>query len=123
MPHATEITILAAGYLGGFVLGSLALRGILRFVDPSLQERVSARLDSRDVGTWIGLCEHVLIVTFVLAGEYTAIGLIFAAKELVRADKVRERPSYYLLGTLLNLALAVLFGTLTRLLLAAPWVR
>jgi hypothetical protein len=115
--------ILAGGYVGGFLLGSYVLRAVLRFVDPFLRERVSAGIDFRDVGTWIGLCEHVLIVTFVLADEYTSIGLIFAAKELVRADKVREQPSYYLLGTLLNLALAVVFGTATRLLLAAPFAR
>jgi hypothetical protein len=58
--------------------------------------------------------------TFVLLGEYTAIALVFAAKELVRADKVREQPSYYLLGTLLNLCFAVLSGAFTRLALGVP---
>ncbi|MFQ5839470.1 MAG: hypothetical protein ACE5HK_01955 [Candidatus Methylomirabilales bacterium] len=110
-----SILILLAGYGGGFLLGSYLLRRILRFVDPGLRDTVSPRIDFHDVGTWIGLCEHFLIVTFVLADEYTAIALIFAAKELVRADKIREQPSYYLLGTLLSVAFAVLFGVLTRL--------
>lgn len=115
MKLAAQIAILAAGYGGGFFIGSYLLRSILRFVDPTLRDIVKSYVDFRDVGTWIGMCEHFLIVTFVLVNQYTAIGLIFAAKELVRSDKVRERPSYYLLGTLLSMSFAILFGVLTRL--------
>ncbi len=115
MKLAEQILILVAGYGGGFFLGSYLLRRILRFVDPGLRETVKSEVDFHDVGTWIGLCEHFLIVTFVLVNQYTAIGLIFAAKEWVRVDKVRERPSYYLLGTLLSISFAILFGVLIRL--------
>jgi len=111
------IWILGVGYIGGFVAGSYVLRRILLYVDPSLDEFTKPKLDFGDVGLWIGMCEHFLIVTFVLVGEYTAIGLIFAAKEIVRAEKIREKPSYYLLGTLLSTSFAVLFGTLTKLVL------
>lgn len=120
MRIAAQMLFLAAGYGGGFFLGSYLLRKILRFVDPTLREMVSAKVNFREIGTWIGLCEHFMIVSFVLVNEFTAIGLIFAAKELVRSDKIRERPSYYLLGTLLSTSFAIMFGLLTRLALLAP---
>lgn len=107
-----RMLILGAGYGGGFLIGSLLLRRILLFIDPSIGNLTKSKLDFRDVGLWIGICEHFLIVTFVLMREYTAIGLIFAAKEIVRSEKIREKPSYYLLGTLLSTSFAVLFGVL-----------
>lgn len=113
----TTLGLLAAGYLGGFVVGSLLLRAVLRFVKS--KKHVEWWINFRDVGTWIGLCEHFLVVSFVLAGEYTAIALVFAAKELVRADKVKDDPGYYLLGTLLNITLSILFGVGLKLSLLA----
>lgn len=110
-----QSAILLLVYVGGFFGGSLLLRRILRFVDPELRTLVRVHVDFHDTGTWIGLCEHVLIVSFVLVHEYTAVGVIFAAKELVRSDKIRERPSYYLLGTLLNVTFALTLGLLARL--------
>lgn len=115
MRLAAEILTLAAGYGGGFFLGSYLLRRILRFVDPALRDTVSARVNFHEIGTWIGLCEHFLIVTFVLVDQYTAVALVFAAKELVRSDKIREQPSYYLLGSLLSVSFAILFAVLTKL--------
>ena len=103
--------IVGFGYVGGFFIGSFLLKRILLFVDPSIKK--SIKPGSRRIGVWIGICEHFLIVTFVLMKEFTAIGLIFAAKEIVRSDKIKEKPSYYLLGTLLSTSFAVLFGVLT----------
>lgn len=116
LPRLLLGSLLLVGYAVGFMISSLLLRAILRFVDPELRAKVRLAVDFHDVGTWIGLCEYFLVVSFVLVGEYTAIALIFAAKELVRADKVREQPSYYLLGTLLNISFALLTGILLKLL-------
>jgi hypothetical protein len=105
------MAILVAGYAGGFFTGSFFLRMILRMVNP----RFKRKFIFHDTGVWSGLTEHFLIVTFVLMHEFTAIGLIFAAKEYVRSDKIKENPSYYLLGTLLSISFAILFGLLTRI--------
>ncbi len=109
-----KLLLMTLVYPGGFALGSLLLRRLLLFVDPSVKDLIKPGLDVHDVGFWIGACEHFLIVTFVLMDEYTAIGLIFAAKEIVRSEKIREKPSYYLLGTLLSLSFAIFFGLLGR---------
>jgi len=116
LPRLLLGLLLLVGYAVGFVVSSLLLRAILRFVDPELRPKIRLAVDFHDVGTWIGLCEFFLVVSFVLVGEYTAIALIFAAKELVRADRIREQPSYYLLGTLLNISFALLTGILLKLL-------
>jgi hypothetical protein len=108
------MAILLVGYAGGFLLGSFFLRWVLRLVNSRFKKKFSFH----DTGVWIGLTEHFLIVTFVLVHEYTAVGLVFAAKEYVRSDKIRENPSYYLLGTLLNVSSAILFGLLTRIALS-----
>ena len=105
------VFIIIAGYAGGFFIGSLLLRKILKLVDP----RFRGRFGFRDIGVWIGLIEHVLIVTFVLVEEYTAIGLVLAAKQYVRSDRIKRKPSYYLLGTMLSVMFAVVFGLLTRI--------
>jgi len=108
-----KILILFATYVGGYFIGSYFIKTILNFVDPSIKKDIDPKI--RRVGRWIGACEHFLIVTFVLMKEYTAIGLIFAAKEIVRSKEIGEKASYYLLGTLLSVSFAIFFGLLTQL--------
>jgi hypothetical protein len=45
---------------------------------------------------------------FVILGEYTAIAIVFGAKEIVRSDDIKKNASYYLLGTLLNIVFSIL---------------
>jgi len=111
----TKIIIVLSGYVLGFIIGSVLLRRILILVDPSNKENFKNGF--RNIGLWIGICEHFMIITFILVDEYTAIGLIFAAKEFVRSEKIKEKPSYYLLGTLLSISFALFFGIATKLLL------
>ncbi|MDI6766185.1 MAG: hypothetical protein QME52_05115 [Bacteroidota bacterium] len=95
-----------------FVLSSIILRRIILHVNPNCA--IQKRMDWKDVGLWIGLCEFVLILMFVFVEEYTAIAIIFAAKELVRAEDIKKNPSYYLLGTLLNVTLSILSAILIK---------
>lgn len=108
-----QFLIILIGYVGGYIIGSYFIKIILNFVDPSIKKDIEPKI--RKVGRWIGACEHFLIVSFVLMKEFTAIGLIFAAKEIVRSKEIGEKASYYLLGTLLSVSFAILFGLLTQL--------
>ena len=65
-------------------------------------------------GLWIGVCETVLVFVFVFESQYGALAIIMAAKEFVRREKIEKNPAYYLLGTLINLATAILFALLAR---------
>ena len=106
MPELWKILFIAASAVAAFLIQSFLLRAILLYVDPKL--KIKRYIELRDVGTWIGLNEFALIMLFVFVNEYTAIAIIFAAKEIVRSEKIKENPSYYLLGTLLNVVLSLL---------------
>lgn len=70
--------------------------------------------EKRDTGTVIGKLENVLVLTLIFAGAYTALGLVFAAKSLVRIeDTDTEDSTYYLTGTLANFTWSTLVGAAT----------
>jgi len=67
-------------------------------------------------GLWIGRCERVLILTFVIAGQYTALGFLMASKSILRLADPEDRPQkkteYILVGTLISFASAALIGVI-----------
>jgi len=67
-------------------------------------------------GRWIGYLERLLIVTFILVGDYTAIGFLVAAKGLFRFND-SKRAEYVIVGTLLSFTIAVLIGATARYLI------
>lgn len=80
---------------------------------PPLPESSSTNVfDFKSTGFWIGFCETFLIFVLVYANAFSALAIIIGAKQFVRSEKIQERPSYYLLGTLANLAVASLFALL-----------
>jgi len=56
----------------------------------------------RDVGAIVGKAENVLTLTLILVGAYTALAVVFAAKNVVRKDDIEKNSLYYLAGTLVN---------------------
>jgi hypothetical protein len=66
-------------------------------------------------GKWIGFFERVIIFVLVLNGQYEAIGLLIAAKSIIRFsdnDRTEIKTEYLLIGTLISISLAVLTGLL-----------
>ena len=60
-----------------------------------------AKSDNVKAGRLIGILERMLIVILLIVGQYTAIGLVFAAKSLTRFDKISKDSKfaeYYLIG-------------------------
>jgi hypothetical protein len=79
----------------------------------------SFRLDIKDqneeslanAGTWIGVLERLVIFLLVLIGQYEAIGLLIAAKSIIRLrEGDRKMSEYVLIGTLLSVSMAILTG-------------
>jgi hypothetical protein len=73
----------------------------------------------RNGGATIGMLERCLVLTFVLAGNYGAIGLILAAKGLLRYPEIKDTQDqkmaeYILVGTMLSLIWAVVVGLLAQ---------
>lgn len=102
-----HLAIVAAGYLGLLATSGVVVTRALAFV-PSDDDVPTGR--ERDVGALVGKCENVLTLTFVLAGAYTALAVVFAAKGIVRKDDIEKNSLFYLAGTLVNLTYSVLVG-------------
>lgn len=71
-------------------------------------------------GQWIGYAERLLILIFVLIGQFTAIGFLVAAKSILRfgsEQKQGPKSEYVILGTLFSLTIALLTALATRALL------
>lgn len=65
-------------------------------------------------GIWIGRCERVLVLTFIITGQYTALGFLMAARSILRfTDKdemTQKKTEYVLVGTLMSFASAAIVG-------------
>ncbi|MFC7044178.1 hypothetical protein ACFQH6_01055 [Halobacteriaceae archaeon GCM10025711] len=97
--------VATSGKVLGFVLGTVLEEDPFDEMDQS----------QRDTGTVIGKCENVIVYVFVLVGAFTALGLVFAAKSLVRKEDIdSDDTSYYLTGTLVNFTYSILVGLLFR---------
>ena len=67
-------------------------------------------------GKIIGAIERVMIFFFVIAGEFSAIAFIIAAKSIARFKELEDKEfaEYFLIGTLLSTAVATLTGVLFK---------
>jgi hypothetical protein len=114
-------TLIGIAYLYVCGRGVVLVRSVLEL--PTLQMR---RDEDRTAGAieiargrTIGALERALGLTFVLLGEYGALGLLIAAKSVARfkALEDREFAEYFLVGTLASILLALVVGVAVRLVL------
>lgn len=80
----------------------------------------SMTMELPGAGHYIGILERILLYVFVLFNQFSAIGLLIAAKSILRyGSKVqaREETEYILVGTLLSFTIAVLSGLIIKSLL------
>jgi hypothetical protein len=74
-------------------------------------------------GTWIGYLERIIILTFLIVGQFSAIGFLIAAKSIFRFsgrsddNHARKHAEYIIIGTFMSFLFAVLVGMGTRYLL------
>ncbi len=116
--HTVPVLLVLSAYLFMVDGGAKCVRGVLdKF--PVLMEHVAAlaRGDGESRGEWIGILERVIALTFVLTGNYTAVAFVLTAKSIARFKELdnKEFAEYYLLGTSASVAIALLAGSLVRL--------
>ncbi|MCA0398501.1 MAG: DUF3307 domain-containing protein [Bacteroidetes bacterium] len=71
-----------------------------------------------NAGKWIGFAERSIILVFVLHSQFSAIGLLVAAKGIIRfneKDRQEIKTEYLVVGTLLSISMAVATGLLVNL--------
>ena len=77
-----------------------------------------------NAGKWIGIIERIVILTLVFTRQYEAIGLLIAAKSLLRfneANRPEIKTEYLLIGTLISITIAILTGLIAlKLIASAP---
>lgn len=107
-------TVFPAGYL-------------IRFLLAPWSKRLTARRDNdatgdgdidglANAGLYLGWLERALLVAAFTAGSLTAVGLIIAAKSVARFPEFKNRAfaEYFLMGTLLSVAIAWIGGWVLR---------
>lgn len=68
-----------------------------------------------NAGKWIGYLERLLILTFVLSGNFEGVGFLLAAKSVFRFGNLNKAndiqvTEYVLIGTLTSFAIAIMTG-------------
>lgn len=110
----TKILIVALGYY--FVLYPAST-----FIDLSTQDwQIYMEKDNPDAGLphagrTIGQLERLLALTFILLGQYTALGFLIGAKSIFRFGDLtkgmqHKKTEYILIGTLLSFSVVLIVG-------------
>jgi len=116
MGYALKIAVVASGYVLVSVICGYLIKSILGKYD-----RDVGNGGLEGAGMVIGIIERVLVLTFVLVNQYTAITIIFAAKSIARFNELKDRKTaeYYLIGTLISITFATIIGITIRVVLGA----
>jgi hypothetical protein len=72
----------------------------------------------KEGGKWIGILERALVFIFVFSNQYAAIGILVAAKSILRFGEVKDNSNrmeaeYIIIGTLTSILFAILVGIVT----------
>ncbi len=75
-----------------------------------------------NAGRMIGQIERFLILTFIIAGQFTAIGFLLAAKSILRFGDSKENNhrkinEYILIGTMASFSITISFGLFIKMLI------
>lgn len=82
------------------------------------RDQVPGAENLANAGKWIGITERTIILIFVLYSQYSAIGLLVAAKGIIRfneKDRQEIKTEYLVVGTLMSIALAIVTGWVTKM--------
>lgn len=86
---------------------------------PAAAANAASKDSLESAGMYIGMLERVLVLIFVLTDHYDAIGLLIAAKSILRfSDKLEQKPrkqtEYVLIGTLISFTITIILGLLIK---------
>ncbi len=99
-------------YLYTLLGGSVLVRGVLDLKYLTLPESQAGGEETRQAGRYIGILERAIILTLVMAGAFTSIAFILAAKSVARYKELEKKDfaEYYIVGTLLSTLIAIVGG-------------
>ena len=117
----SEISLKSIAVIAAFTLCAKPSNILVKNIFLGLQIDIPKKDDSisdkntelPNAGKLIGLMERFLVLALILVGQYSAVGLIIAAKSILRF-KDNQKNEYVLIGTLLSFGIAILLGILIR---------
>lgn len=112
--RATWILLLGIIFLttpAGILIGQMTRRW---------REKIENAESLANAGKWIGVIERLIVLILVLAGQYSAISILIAAKGIIRFNE-KDRPEikteYLVIGTLISIGTAMIVGIIMKHLL------
>jgi hypothetical protein len=73
--------------------------------------------DLENAGRWIGIIERSIILVLVSLHQFEAIGLLIAAKGVIRfsdTERSEQKTEYLLIGTMISFSLAIITGLMVH---------
>lgn len=95
----------------GFIIGKATENWQKEIAKESAQDSL------KKAGRYIGIFERILVLTFILSSNFSAIGFLIGAKSILRFGNVkgaRKHTEYVLIGTLMSFAICIAIGLLIR---------
>ncbi|ABG58358.1 conserved hypothetical protein [Cytophaga hutchinsonii ATCC 33406] len=104
----------------GYLIVTTPAGYVIAFTTKNMMKENSESGNNERGGKNIGIYERIIILTFVLLGQYEAIGFLITGKSIIRFVNKDEhiRSEYVLLGTMMSYMFAIVTGVLIKLLLA-----
>ena len=98
----------------GFIIGKATERWQKEIA--KIEEQTSLK----KAGRYIGIFERILVLTFILSSNFSAIGFLIGAKSILRFSEskgARKQTEYVLIGTLMSFSICIAIGLLLRYLI------
>lgn len=107
-----ERWLTATAYIWISIPAGIFIKEFLKIYQPEIIREPSSK-----TGFVIGVIERIMILAFIFANHFEAIGFLVAAKSILRFNDTKNeihKTEYYLLGTLVSFAVAILTGILIK---------
>lgn len=109
----TKYIALAVAVIVCWKPANIFIKQMLKHYSVNMPEEKSSGFNA---GALIGNIERWLILAFVIMQRYEALGLLIAAKSIIRfGDKETAKTEYVLAGTLMSIFIAVLAGVVVTI--------
>lgn len=108
-----DLWIFAAALVFITIVSGIVIKVLLEKWTEALAKEEDDSLNS--AGKYIGILERLFVFTFIMTGNWGAIGFLIAAKSVFRFGDLRESKNrklteYILIGTLLSFGIAIATG-------------
>ncbi|MBN1134899.1 MAG: DUF3307 domain-containing protein [Methanosarcinaceae archaeon] len=115
-----DLEIRTLSIVAGFILCSKPANVTIKFIlmafsiETPADDKKNGEKSLPNAGKLIGISERFFALALILLGQYEAVGLIIAAKSILRFNST-QKSEYVLIGTLLSFGIASFSGILINL--------